>query len=246
MPPDYGTLIEPVKNKRTFEEVSDRLKELIFNGTLRPGEQLPSEVALAQLFKVGRQSVREALRILELSGFITVRPGVKGGAVIEGTLLSKISGLFLEACKLNRISVEDCMAARMIIEPAILELVLKKATKADIQTLRDNVAAAREKVNAGKPAFNEHILFHRLLAGTSGNYTFSVVVEIILAVFADFIGRHGLLTLKESQQVINLHEGIIDAVAAKKKTKAIELLKADLTVTEKGMRKKIVPPDSTA
>ena len=93
MIPDYAALIGPVKNKRTFEEVSDKLKELIFDGTLKPGQQLPSEHALAQLFQVGRQSVREALRVLELSGFITIRAGVKGGAVIEGTMLSKIGGI---------------------------------------------------------------------------------------------------------------------------------------------------------
>jgi DNA-binding FadR family transcriptional regulator len=53
MIPDYTTLIGPVRNKRTFEGVSDKLKALIFDGTLKPGQQLPSEHALAKLFHVG-------------------------------------------------------------------------------------------------------------------------------------------------------------------------------------------------
>jgi DNA-binding FadR family transcriptional regulator len=69
---DYEQLIEPVKSRRTFEEVSERLKELIFNGTLKPGQQLPREPALARLFGVGCQAVKEARRVLELSGFIAV------------------------------------------------------------------------------------------------------------------------------------------------------------------------------
>src|SRR5665647_401366 len=71
MKSDFISLISPLKSKRTFEDVCDKLKELVFNGTLIPGQQLPSEHALAQLFQVGRQSIREALRVLEYSGFIT-------------------------------------------------------------------------------------------------------------------------------------------------------------------------------
>lgn len=235
---DYETLIEPVKNKRTFEEVSERLKELIFNGTLRPGQKLPSEVALAQLFHVGRQSVREALRVLEISGFITIRPGVKGGALIEGTMLSKLSGLFLDTFKLNRISLEDIMAARKVIEVSVLDFAFKNAGKDDITALRNNVMTARQKLDSNRSAYDEHIEFHRLLAKASNNYTFSVVMEIILAVFSDFMTRHGLLSLEESRQIVSLHEGVVDALAAKKKTRAAEFLKKDLAVAEKGMRAK--------
>src|SRR5271157_5084720 len=144
---DYESLIEPVKNKRTFEEVSDRLKELIFNGTLKPGQQLPSEPALAQIFHVGRQSVREALRVLEISGFITVRPGAKGGAMIESTMLSKLSGLFLETFRLHKISIEDCIAARKAIEASVIDLAIQNAGEEDIEALRNNIVVARKKLH---------------------------------------------------------------------------------------------------
>jgi len=56
-------LFTPVENKRTFEEVSSKIKALVFEGVLKPGDKLPSEAQLAKQFKVGRQTVREALRI---------------------------------------------------------------------------------------------------------------------------------------------------------------------------------------
>ena len=83
MIPDYASLIEPVRNKRTFEEVSDKLKELIFNGTLKPGQQLPSEHLLHDYFKSVVNLFVRVCAVLELSGFITTRAGVKGGAVID-------------------------------------------------------------------------------------------------------------------------------------------------------------------
>jgi GntR family transcriptional regulator, transcriptional repressor for pyruvate dehydrogenase complex len=236
MATDYQTLIVPLRNKRTFEEVSDRLKELIFNGTLKPGQQLPSEHALAQLFQVGRQSVREAMRVLELSGCIIVRPGVKGGAIIESTMLSRLSGIFLEMFKFHKVLPEDCVAARREIEASVLGFVFENAKPEDLETLRSNVMAARTKVQANKSAYEENLDFHRLLAKASKNYTFSIVMESILTVFSDFRSRHQSVSLKQSKAIVGFHEAIVDALAANEKTRALELLKEDLAASEKIMR----------
>ena len=232
---DYEKLIEPVKSRRTFEEVSERLKELIFNGTLKPGQHLPPEPALARLFGVGRQSVREALRVLELSGFITVRPGVKGGAMIQSTMLSKLSGLFLETIKLQKVSLRDCFTARRAIEIALMDLVFKNADKDDMDALRGNIMSARKKLHSHSSAYEENIDFHRLLAKASKNHTFSIVMESILAVFCELKSRHAAADLRESKGIVDLHERIVDALAAKKRSTAAGLLKEDLAAAERIM-----------
>ncbi len=241
----YGEVFGPIRNRRTFEEVSDRLKELIFNGTLQPGQQLPSEHALAQLFQVGRQSVREALRVLELSGFITVRPGVKGGAVIEGTVLSKLAGLFLDTIKLHKISLVDCMEARKAIESSVLKLAVQNAGQSDIEDLRDNIMRARRKLQAGQPAYEENVDFHRVLAKASHNYTFSIVMESILAVFSDFKSRNEGVRVTQSMHVTTLHEAIVDAIVAKQGPSALEQLKKDLAVAEEILLGDATPPKRT-
>ena len=228
MTPDYTALLGPVRNKRTFEGVSDQLKELIFNGTLKPGQQLPSEHTLAKLFHVGRQSVREALRVLELSGFITIKAGVKGGAVIEGTMLSKIGGLFLDTFKLHKVSLEDCMAARKAIEASVLDSVLKNADQSDIESLRDNIMRAKTKLCENDSAYEENIDFHRILARASKNYTFCIVMESIMAVFSDFKSRFTTVSPEQSKNIIKGHEAIVDAIVKKKKKLAVELLGKDL------------------
>jgi DNA-binding FadR family transcriptional regulator len=232
MTTDYQILIEPVKNRRIFEEVSDKLKELIFNGTFKPGHQLPSESALAKLFHVGRQSVREALRVLEISGFITTRPGLKGGAVIEGTLLSKLSNLFLETFKFHRASLEDCVIARRAIEMSVLEFALKNAEESDIEALQRNIALAKAKLNAGAHAFEENLEFHRLLAKASKNYVFSIVMESLLTIFADVRIVVGPVALRQSRAIVSCHEDLLAAIVAKKKSKACELLERDLGVAQ--------------
>lgn len=229
---DYA-LFGPLKNKRTFEEVSDRLKELIFNGTLKPGQQLPSETSLARLFQVGRQSVREALRILELSGFITVKSGTKGGAVIEGTVLSKLSMMFLDAFKFNKLSLDDFVDARRAVELAIFDCVFEKCDANDIVKFRDNIEKAKLKIKTGVVAFEENIDFHRLLAKASKNDVFNLVEESILAVHIDFKTKLMSATTKQSLQVVLLHEEIVNAIAARKKRKAVAYLMEDLDAGKK-------------
>ncbi len=92
---------------------------------------------------------------------------------------------------------------------------------------------ARRKVHANKPAYEENLHFHRLLAKASKNYTFSIVMESILAVFSDFRSRRQSVSLKRSKTIVGLHEAIVDALVANDKTKALELLKEDLVTAEK-------------
>lgn len=227
---DYKILIGPVKNRRTFEEVSDSLKELILNGTFKPGQQLPSENALAQLFQVGRQSVREALRVLEISGFISTKPGIKGGAVIEGTVISKLSNLFLDAFKFHRASLEDCLVTRRLVETAMIELVLRNADQDDIENLRNNIERAKAKLDRNAPAFEENLEFHRFLAKASKNYVFFIVMELLLSVYADFRIKAGSVKFQQSRAMIASHEALTNAIAEKNSEKTFKLLEKDMAL----------------
>ena len=235
MKSDLKTLIDPVRSRRTFEEVSDKLKELIFNGTLIPGQPLPSEHALAQLFQVGRQSIREALRVLEISGFISVKAGTKGGSVIEGTMLSRMADMFLDTFKLHRVSLQDCIDARKAIEVSILDFVLKNADEADMESLRENIRSARIHFGKNESTYEDNIDFHRLLAKASKNYTFCIVMESILVVYAEFRGktaRSKTLIKENTRKIIDTHEALVEAIAARNNVLAVELLKRDLAFSE--------------
>ena len=95
----------PIEKRRALEAVSDKIKGLVFDGTLKVGNKLPSETDLANQFKVGRQTIREALRPLELSGFIAIKKGGEGGPTISNTILHTISDLFLDAIRMRTVSI---------------------------------------------------------------------------------------------------------------------------------------------
>lgn len=175
-------IFTPVRSKRAFEEVSSRIKTLIFEGALRPGDKLPSETELAAQFNVGRQTVREALRILELSGFITVQKGYGGGPIVQDTILNRISGLFSDAFQMEKISLEQITTARITIERAILEHAIANAELQDVRALEDNVARAQQKADQDMMCIEENIEFHKLLAVASKNPVFVIVAESVLAI----------------------------------------------------------------
>ena len=68
-------MIEPLKKTRIPEEIANRVRRLILDGTFKPGEPLPSERQLARSFGVSRGSVRDAFRMLETIGLLETRHG---------------------------------------------------------------------------------------------------------------------------------------------------------------------------
>ncbi|MBW1881260.1 MAG: FadR family transcriptional regulator, partial [Deltaproteobacteria bacterium] len=65
----------PIENVRTSERVADAIRRTILSGRFRPGEVLPPERTLAARFDVTRNTVREALRVLEHARLVSIRHG---------------------------------------------------------------------------------------------------------------------------------------------------------------------------
>ena len=65
-------------------------------------------------------------------------------------MLSKMTGLFLDAFKFHKVSLEDCMTARKAIEVSVLDSVLRNADESDIKSLRENIMKAKEKLRVNE------------------------------------------------------------------------------------------------
>jgi GntR family transcriptional regulator, transcriptional repressor for pyruvate dehydrogenase complex len=222
-----STLFHPIKPKRAFDEVSGQIKRLIFKGILKPGDRLPSEAELASQFGVGRQTIREALRLLELSGFISMQKGGAGGPLVVDTILNTISNSFLDAFQMGRITVDELTVARLEIEKMLLGSLVAHAKEEDIRALKKNVSQAKEKIESGGQAFEENTQFHKLLAKASKNHLFVILMESIITVVAHFRSILGV-RLELSARSVVAHEGIIDALVEGNREKALSLLEVHL------------------
>lgn len=165
-----------VKPSKLTQTITDKLRSMIAEGILKPGDRLPTEKELCDGFGVGRSSVREALGSLEHMGLIESRPGV--GRFLAADAVSALES-FEWSQQLERASTFDLMEARKYLEVIVARLAAERATDEIIERL-DALVEAMEAAGSGDlDAFFEHELrFHLTLSTACGN---SVLTELVNA-----------------------------------------------------------------
>src|SRR3954452_8605373 len=114
------------------ELVAGHIRNRIVRGELVRGEGLPSEAALMGGFGISRPTLREAFRILESEGLITVRRGARGGARIQipsSDVAARYAGLVLQH---RGTTVADVLEARVIVEAPAARMLAERRNRASI------------------------------------------------------------------------------------------------------------------
>jgi GntR family transcriptional repressor for pyruvate dehydrogenase complex len=122
--------VEPVRTTRTFEAAIEHLTEAIERAGLRTGERLPSEGALAEQLGISKPTLRQALRVLELSGLVQVRRGKAGGIFVVTDLVPSVA--IFTAVKLEEEAAVDVLRARQIRGRAAAHQAMRTATSSDL------------------------------------------------------------------------------------------------------------------
>lgn len=173
--------------------VAEHLRRRIVRDDLAEGASLASEASLMAEFNVSRPTLREAYRILESEGLLTVRRGARGGAHVhkpKAEVAARYAALVLQS---QGAQLKDVYDARMLLEGPVVEMVAKNPD-ADITRLRDIVNRAGELLQELDTAvelqqlhlvevLDLHHEFHNTLLELSGNQTLrllSLMVDVIL------------------------------------------------------------------
>ena len=183
----------PIAPQRAFEDIAAQIRELVASGRLKPGDRLPAERDLSAKFNVSRNTLREALRALELSGMIELRKGASGGAfVLPGNSGVVVNGL-RDLYHLGAITPEHLTEARIWLSEIVVRVACERMTEDDLQALEDNVDLAAKAQKAGD--FDErarlHREFHNLLAASTRNPIIDITMEAVMEVMRKFIERIG-------------------------------------------------------
>ena len=228
-------LFRPLKTRRAFEEISAEIKRLIFSGAIKPGQKLPTEIELAGQFGVSRPTIREALRRLEIAGFISMQKGGIGGPLVVDTIMESISASFLDAFQMKKMTTDDLTRARLAIEKMILSDLPAVLDEADLAALRANVLASRRETERGRQAFEQDVHFHRLLAGATKNHVFIIIMEALLTVVAHF---HSVLRIdvRTSRKAGLAHVRILEALEANDRGRAMAALETHVLEVDRTYR----------
>lgn len=160
-----------VETRRLYQQVADRIRQLIQRGEYPVGVRLPPERDLAQQLGVSRPSLREALIALEIEGSVEIRMG-SGVYVCSPTLWHP--GVALGE------SPVELMQARSALEGAVVALACANATPSGLDRVREAIAAMREDIALGLDVLNHDRQFHICVAEMSGN---SILVNLVGILF---------------------------------------------------------------
>jgi len=162
------------------QQIADELRRLIIAGELDEGDSLGHEPDLIERFGVSRPSLREALRILETEGLISVIRGVQGGVVVhrpDHRLTARTAALVLQA---RNVSLADVFEARTIIEPEAVRLAAShRGHRGSAKALRALIAEQVEVIDDPDAFAHANARFHRELVGMAGNQTLTIVAEML-------------------------------------------------------------------
>jgi len=152
---------------KLYQEVLLKVNEIIEEDKLTIGDRLPSERELAERLKVGRSSVREALRALELLGLISTRRGE--GTFIQDHSAHRLVEIIAFFILRNQKSKKDLLEARKIIEVDVIRLAAERINDDEIKYLEDIIEQSEVKLKRGELPVEEDYFFHEKIALASKN-----------------------------------------------------------------------------
>jgi DNA-binding FadR family transcriptional regulator len=136
-------MFKRAKQSRVFQDVVEQIQDAVINGRIKPGEKLPPERELKDMFNTSRGTLREALRVLEQKGLIEIKLGVSGGAIVKRIDTEPMAESLALLIRSGAVSLEHLAEFRIKIEGSLVELAATRATRKDIQALESLFKTAK-------------------------------------------------------------------------------------------------------
>jgi len=202
-------VLQPIKKTRVAEEIADRIRVLILDGTFSAGQPLPGERLLAARFGVSRGSIRDALRMLETIGLLESRHG-------QGTFARELDVNRLVAPLASVLTYrhdlrDELLDVRRMFEPAVARAAAVRITADDLADLQRILDTQRRKIKSGRSTIVEDTAFHAVLARATRNRA----VMRIMQTLNDLLVESRALTLRQKgrpERSIEGHEAVVAAL----------------------------------
>lgn len=208
--------------KKVHEKIIQQIGGLIESGNLKGGDRLPPERKLAETFKVSRNTVREAIKILSEKGVLHSRTGA--GTYVTESGRSVLETAVADILEQKRSRLKEIIELREIIETQIAFLAAERISDKGISALEEVVAKQEKRFASGKSHVELDVLFHRLVAREAGNSVLLSVYEKLHDIL--FETRKGELQSPErGRQAIIHHKEIVRSLKSRDGEGAARMMK---------------------
>jgi len=167
----------PIETQRASEAIYKQISDKITNGELQPGDRLPSERAMMDLFQRSRPTIREALRMLERNGLVQIIPGTRGALVTtpgSSTLSESLENLL----SMDSLSEEDILECRETLEKQASVWACERRTEDELNHMETILQGLREDADIEDVIRND-LDFHTAIADASHNRFMHIVNGVL-------------------------------------------------------------------
>ena len=178
-----------VRPRRAVDEIIEQIRGRIQSNELKPGEKLPSERELAAQLGVSRNTLREAIRMLEFSGLVTLKKGAAGGASLTDSNSTALSQNLLDGIALRQYDASELIDVRLVLENYIVEQACARATEEEIDELEEIARAsevAETEVADYETRLGLHMRFHHKLSEIAHNGVAETLTHPLLEITRRF------------------------------------------------------------
>jgi GntR family transcriptional repressor for pyruvate dehydrogenase complex len=220
--------IEKIKRSTLTEGVINRIKDMIANHSFTAGEKLPAERELAQMFGVGRSSVREALQALQMFGVLERRQG-------KGTFLDSAALQLLQRmdASVENYSLMELAEARRIIEVQTAVLSARNANTEDIKAMK--LACLKHvKIHRSQSRLEVAVLdynFHRTIVQGAHNSFLLRMFDILRDNLIS--SNYAVLTKDKVTKAVQYHKQLLESITLHDQNKTRRIMAEHLSQIEK-------------
>ena len=224
---------KPIKPKKVSSQIAEQIRSSILAGEFNPGDKLPPERELAEMFGVSRPSVREALNILAAAGLVESYQG--GGTVVKSLIETTTGPPLSELIKAEQGRALDVIEVRKCMEGWTAYYAAQRALPEDLRRLESIVSEMERNLDGFKPSQDLDAHFHIVIALATHNIVWLHMMQSIFDAMKEFqqsVWRAVYLTQEDHTNLFQHHRAVFEAIRDRNPEKAREEMLAHLTFAE--------------
>ncbi|MGB2759238.1 MULTISPECIES: FadR/GntR family transcriptional regulator [Maribacter] len=211
------------EHKDLHNDIIAKIRDLINNKNLEPGDKLPSERMLSERFNVSRGNVRESIQKLEFYGILKSKP--QSGTFVADIGQVAMNGMMDDILGLEDPDFKSLVETRILLELKTVRLAAQRRTDADLVKMEAALDAYKEKVLNNEDAVQEDLLFHLAIAQACRNSTINRMMLIITPEIINNFEKYHVCDKDQSLKGIKEHQDIFDAIKRQNTQEAKQMMK---------------------
>lgn len=225
---------KPIKPKKISTQIAEQIRESILRGEFSPGEKLPPERELTQMFGVSRPSVREALNMLASSGLVMSYQG--GGTVVQSLIDVDHDNALSELIRTQRACALEVIEVRKGMEALTAYYAAERATAEDIGRMEDILSRMDVQLKNKRPLEDLDAKLHLQIARATHNVIWLHLMQGLFDAMKDFqrgVWRNVYSLGDDTRHLFDHHRRIVTAIRDNDADEARKVMTEHLNFSEK-------------